>query len=269
MTIHEKIIRIDGENHLVRIGGGGEPLLLLHAGVADSRMWQSHMEKLSEQHFVIAPDLRGFGQTPLPDGPFSYRRDITAILDKHHIHKTWIIGASFGGRLGVNFSLHHPERVKGLVLISPILGGFNPSEEIRAFNQKEDELLAGGDLKGATEKNLRMWVDGPNRSASDLDHEVRSQIQKMQYQVFEIPVPAGAKVEDDDSDAMDRMGEIDCPILIVTGDQDHQAVLEHAEVVARGIPGAMLHKVNGAGHMVSMEQPELIVSLIDEFILHQ
>jgi pimeloyl-ACP methyl ester carboxylesterase len=247
----------------------GEPLLLLHAGIADGRMWQRQMDKLCKQHFVIAPDLRGYGQTPLPDGPFSYLKDLTETLDQHKIQKTWIVGASFGSRLGLSYYLRHPERVKGLVLISPILSGFSPSEEIRAFNQKEDDLLATGELQEATELNLRFWVDGPNRSEDDVDREVRLQIQAMQHQAFQNPVPAGARVEEAETNAMDRLGEIVCPVLIVTGDQDHAAVLDHAQLAAQGIPGAVIQVVSEAGHIVNMEKPEKINSLLEEFILNR
>ncbi|MEJ2267093.1 MAG: alpha/beta fold hydrolase, partial [Anaerolineales bacterium] len=99
MNIESKHVQINKAPLHMRICGSGDPILLLHAGIADSRMWRPQMTALCTQHRVIAPDLRGYGRSPIPNGPFSYQSDIGAILDYFQIEKTVIVGASFGSLL--------------------------------------------------------------------------------------------------------------------------------------------------------------------------
>jgi 3-oxoadipate enol-lactonase len=266
MNIDSKHVQINEAPLHLRICGSGDPILLLHAGIADSRMWRPQMTALCTQHRVIAPDLRGYGRSPIPNGPFSYQSDIGAILDYFQIEKTVIVGASFGSLLAVDYCLENSERVRGLVLISPFLSGFDSGEAIRSFNRQEDELLEAGDLEGATELNMRMWVDGPERGTEQVNQELRSQIGEMQREAFQVPIPTGAKLDDKDINSMHRLEEIRCPVLILVGEADQEAVVEHAHEIARRVSGARIEVVPDAGHMLNMEQAEQVNMLIEAFI---
>ena len=143
------------------LDGKGPALLMLHAGVADSRMWQTQIDHFAERFTVVCFDLRGYGRSPLPNGSFAYHKDAKALVDALELSPFWIIGASFGARVAIDFALSYPDSVKGLVLLAPALGGFRLSEEVKRFGAQEGELLEAGKLTEATELNLRMWVDGP------------------------------------------------------------------------------------------------------------
>src|SRR6478736_1890123 len=104
-------------------------VLLLHAGIADKRMWQPQVEVLREAGYrVIAPDLRGFGEHRLEPGPFSHVADVEALLDG----PTAVVGCSLGGRVTLELALHRPDLVERLVVIAPGLPGWSWSQATRA-----------------------------------------------------------------------------------------------------------------------------------------
>jgi pimeloyl-ACP methyl ester carboxylesterase len=259
-------IGLGGSPVQVRSCGEGRPILLLHAGVADSRMWLPMMEKFQNSFRLIAPDLRGYGGSPFPNHPFAYHLDAGLLLDQLGIERAWIVGASFGARLALDFCLVFPKRVSGLILVSPVIGGFNPSQEIESFNQKEEALLEAGDIEGATELNMRVWLDGPQREPSEVDTELRTRVAKMQRRAFQIPIPEQIQFLSVDFSAIERLSEVACPTQVVFGDQDHPAVIEHAEFLAERFPFAELQHFPHTGHLLSMEDPIGFAQVVQDFI---
>jgi 3-oxoadipate enol-lactonase len=139
-----------------KIAGQGYPLLLIHAGVADSSMWDDQFEVFAQQYRVIRYDMRGFGRSSVPAGPFANHEDPAALLNFLGIKKAQLIGISFGGKIVLDFTLAYPERVASLVLVAPSVGGQQSLPEIQQFNQEEEMVLERGDLEAATELNLRI-----------------------------------------------------------------------------------------------------------------
>jgi pimeloyl-ACP methyl ester carboxylesterase len=224
------------------------------------------MEDLCSSFQLIAPDLRGYGGSPVPDRPFAYHEDVACLLDHLGIDSTWIVGASYGARIAVDCCLVVPERVAGLVLVSPTVGGFEPSEEIRAFNEEEEMLLEEGNIEGATQLNMRMWLDGPYRDPSEIDAILRSQVAQMQREAFQNPIPKGAEFLGVGFVALERLEEIACPVLVVAGDKDLPVVIEHASFVASRTPDARFQLIREVGHMLSLEVPARFSGLLREFI---
>jgi 3-oxoadipate enol-lactonase len=79
------------------------------------------------------------------------------------------------------------ERVRGLVLVAPVISGYEPSGAVAQFNEQEEALLENGNLKEATELNLQMWVDGPYRTSEAVDPMLRKRVGEMQYEAFSQP----------------------------------------------------------------------------------
>src|SRR5688572_6897155 len=104
-------------------------VLLLHAGIADRRMWAAQVEALDAAgHHVIAPDLPGYGEAALEPGEVAYV-DVAA---SHLTRPAAVVGCSFGGRVALELALHRPELVERLVLVGAGLGGWDWSEATQA-----------------------------------------------------------------------------------------------------------------------------------------
>lgn len=261
-----KSLKLQDGNLFYEEKGSGPPLVLLHAGIADSRMWQAQFDPFAEHFHTVRCDLRGYGSSPIPDGPFSHAKDVLALVEALGLAPVWLIGASFGAQVAVDFYLSYPKRVKGVVLVAPVVSGFEPSGEVEKFDEQEEALLDDGKLEEATELNLRMWVDGPYRTSEEVDLTVRNRIAEMQFQAFSQPVPENASLLKLSPPAIDRLDEIQIPLLAISGELDVSAFVQFSETLAKQVPGAKRVVIPDAAHMVSMEVPVVFNQLVLEFI---
>jgi 3-oxoadipate enol-lactonase len=230
-------------------------VLFLHAGIADSRMWDAEFAALQATHRVVRIDLRGYGRSSVPNGPFSYHGDVVAALDSLGIERATLVGCSFGGSVALDVAVSYPERVAGLVLVAPSIGTGGESPEIRAFGEREEAAIERGDLDGATEENLRFWVDGPHRGPDQVDPKLRAFVGAMQRAAFDIPMPDGAKAAKPEPPVRDRLGDIKTRTLVLIGSLDVAHVQGVARRVAAEVPGARLQVMEGTGHLPSLEKP--------------
>src|SRR4029453_12128093 len=101
------------------VAGEGSPVLLIHEGICDSRMWESQWRTFPQVHRTVRCDLRGFGQTPLPAEPYSNARDVVELLDRLELGAAALVGVSLGGRVALEVALARPDLAKRLVLFGP------------------------------------------------------------------------------------------------------------------------------------------------------
>ena len=128
------------------VTGSGPAVVLLHEGVADRRMWRHQVDALRDRWTVVAPDLRGFGETPHASGPFSHVEDVRELLDELAIPSAVVVGGSFGGRVALELAVRAPERITALALLGAGLDEFERSGELDAFDAAEEAALEAGDL---------------------------------------------------------------------------------------------------------------------------
>lgn len=264
----QTLVLPDGELKY-EVTGRGLPLLMLHAGVADSRMWEPQVAVFADTFQVIRCDLRGFGHSALPDGPFAHYEDVLALLNALGVERAWLMGASFGGRIAVDFCLSYPDRVRGLLLVAPALGGMPDSPEMEAFGEQEDALLEAGKVDEAAALNVTMWVDGPFRDDRAVAPEIRAQVAAMQKQAFLQPIPPNAALRWAEPPAMERLEEIRVPVLLLSGGLDVPVFTHLAETMAQRLPRVRHVIFPDAGHLVSLENPPRFNPLIAEFIAAQ
>jgi 3-oxoadipate enol-lactonase len=237
--------------------GSGPPILLVHEGVADQRMWRHTIPVLEPDHTVVAVDLRGFGETPNESGPFSHVEDVREVLDAQGIDRATVVGGSLGGRISLELALVHPDRVDRLVLCPPALRGWDWSQTVRDAWEAEEAAYDAGDLDRATEINVELWCDGPNRGPDAVDPAVRGLVRTMQRHAFELPWPDPPPEEAElEPPASERLGEIRVPTLVVVGDEDVEDFQRITETVAAAIPGARKVVIENAAHVIALERPE-------------
>jgi alpha/beta superfamily hydrolase len=112
----EGFAEINGTRLHYEIKGKGHTIVLIHGGLADSRLWDDQFTKFSKNFRVIRYDLRGFGKSDFPVGAFSHVEDLYALLKFLKVEKVSLVGLSLGGIIAADFTLEHPETVEALVL---------------------------------------------------------------------------------------------------------------------------------------------------------
>jgi pimeloyl-ACP methyl ester carboxylesterase len=249
------------------VAGEGPEIVLLHAGVCDSRMWNPQWETFTRSHRVLRFDFRGYGRSPLEPGPFASARDVIELMDREGFQRGALVGVSLGGRVALEIALAEPERVAALVLVGSGLPGHAWSEELKATWEEEESALRSGNLDAAVERSLRTWVDGPRRTPEDVDPQVRARAREMQRRAFELY----ASVEDDEEellveDVAERLGEIKAPTLVLVGEEDVADIHAIADRLVREIPNARLEKIADTAHVPSMERPEEFDRLVLGFL---
>ena len=254
------------------VAGDGPGVALIHSTVCDSRMWDTEFAALAERYHVLRFDLRGYGRSELPPGPYSFVDDLRGLLDEAGLERAALIGVSGGAALALDFALAEPKRVAALVLAAPAVGGLDWSEEVQRFGAREDELLDAGDLDGAVELNLRMWVDGPRRGPDEVDAAMRAKVGEMQRRAFDVQLAAFAGDEQPgpqarlDPPASQRLEEVRAPTLVIVGDADVPDILERADLLGSRIPNARQVVLPEVAHMVNLERPETFLALVEEFL---
>lgn len=234
-------------------------VLLLHAGIADRRMWAPQVAALEAAgHSVDAPDLPGYGEAALEPGEISYVDVAASRLGG----PAAVVGCSFGGRIALELAFHRPELVERLALVGAGLGSWNWSEETeRAFGE-EEELLEGGDLAGAAAQQAAMWL-APG--AEPAVHELTEAMTLRSYEQ-QLPLEDQVKGSWPQPAAADRLEELGVPTLVVVGTDDVADIRAMAEHLASRIRGARLARIEGAGHLPSLERPDELNRLLLDFL---
>lgn len=238
--------------------GSGPAVLLLHAGVADSRMWAPQRAALARSHRVIRCDLRGYGDTPLTGEPFDNAGDVQALLSSLGERPVAIVGASAGGNVALQVASEWPHLVSHLVLLNSAFA-LPATRSLQRFARREDALLDAGDIEGATELNVATWL-GP-----DADDDARDLVRTMQHHAFQVQLGAGQDVHQGPGPRID-LEAITAHTLIVSGGQDLDHFRAVANHLAGHISGAKHTQLGWAGHLPNLERPDEVTELVSDFL---
>jgi 3-oxoadipate enol-lactonase len=245
--------------------GEGLPVVFLHAGVADSRMWQPQIRAFADQFECIAPDMRGFGESALPPGSWSPVADVLGLIDHLHLKPVHLVGCSLGGGVAIDFALEHGERISKLVLVGPGVGGVH-------FGPKYPELFAeaeaaekAGDRRAIVEADARLWLDGPRRPAGYVKDPLRKLFFEMDSN-FDSDFDS-APIDQIEPPAAGRLSEITAPTLVVVGDEDAPPVFDAVDLLMEKVPHARKAVIHDAAHLPNLEHPEEFNRIVLEFLL--
>ena len=244
---------------------GSTPLLLVHAGIADRRMWDPVWASLTAVRDVVRVDLRGYGSSAArPSGPLDAVADVLAVLDHEGIERVDVVGASFGAGVAVELALQRPSVVTSLLLAAP--GGSllaERTDDFAAFAAAENAALEAGDLSAAADADVSWWVVGPSRSADAVDPAVRALVHQMQTRAFELTADWDDVEEvEPEVEPLDRLDEITVPTTVLVGAHDLLTVHDAAARVVAGVAGAVRVDWPDVAHLPSMEQPARFVDLV-------
>ncbi len=260
-------IRFDNATLRGEADGFGIPVVFLHAGVADRRMWAEQMQVVAEAGFhVVSYDRRGHGESETPDEPFSHLVDLEAVLDRLDIQAAVLVGCSRGGRLALDFAIENPNRTIGLVLIGTGVSGDEPTEQPEEIEALEDALTYAqerGSLEQVNRIEAHMWLDGPLTKSGRVEGEARELFLDMnRIALNHEPLTQ----EEPPESAVDAIGNITAPVLLVVGDLDFPDIVERHEALSEELQNSFAIVLEDTAHLPSLERPDLFDPLLLEFL---
>ncbi|GIM91278.1 alpha/beta fold hydrolase [Paractinoplanes toevensis] len=250
-------------------GTGGPPIVLIHAGVADRRMWDPQWAAISGEHDAVRLDLRGFGEsTTRPDALLSHVDDVRATLAHLGIDRCHLVGSSLGAGVAVEVALTAPHLVRSLLLAPP--GGSLLAEltdDLRTFFDAERAALAAGDLDAAVEANIAAWVVGPGRDPAKINPDFQDSVRRMQRRAFEVTASwTDVDEAEPDPPALDRLADVTVPTLILIGGHDLATTQDSADRLCAGLPEVRRVDWPDAAHLPSLEHPGRFLALLREWV---
>ncbi len=249
MTAQSGFVTVDGGRLWYETDGEGAPVVLVHGGLWDSRMWDDQFGPLSERCRVVRYDLRGYGRSDRPTSEYSHSDDLAGLMTKLKIKRAALVGLSMGGAIAIDFALDHPDRVDALVLAAPGLGGYELSSDLERRYAPAEKALEKGDVQKAAELELEIW--SPVRSETGPDVRIKQIAMDNAHQVALDP----ALRRQMKPPAVERLEEITAPTLVISGDRDLPDMDRIAELIVGRVPGARRAVMQGADHAVNMRRP--------------
>jgi pimeloyl-ACP methyl ester carboxylesterase len=251
----------------VDVQGSGAPVVFLHAGVCDRRMWRAQVDAMSASRTAIAYDRRGFGETRYEPESFSAVDDLMAVIASAvNGEPVILVGSSQGGRVTLDATLRYPSCVRALILIAPSISGAPDSvysPEIERMMTRLADAEKRDDYDQINAIKVHLWLDGPLAREGRVEGQARDLFLDMNAIALRAP-PAG--LNRDNAPAFQRLGEIAVTSLVIQGDLDFPHIRERSRYMATAMPNCSYQEITGTAHLPNLEQPEHITHLLTTFI---
>jgi 3-oxoadipate enol-lactonase len=248
------------------MAGTGKPLLLLHSGIADHRMWAEQCCEFSKHCQIIMPDFRGYGKSPAPIEPFRHYEVIHGLIQYTGFKSVNIAGCSLGGRTAIEIAIAYPQMVDSLILIAPGLIGYEyQDKETLAKDAILEGLIASGRREEVAEMLVGIWVVGLKRDREAVDSAVRLLVRKMILDNYDSVVDKFPEVTPG-FDMLSRLVEIRIPTLVMIGDSDLPDMQAISQLVADRILGARRQLIPDAAHLPNLEHSTLFNQAVIDFL---
>jgi pimeloyl-ACP methyl ester carboxylesterase len=249
-----------------------DPLVLVHGGNMDHRVWNSQVGEFSEKYRVITYDVRGFGQSSAKDKPHQAHRDLLHLLNAIGITQPiHLAGLSLGGRIAIDFALCYPDRVRGLVLLAPGLSGWKWDTTVE-WIQRLIAMRKIPDRERARMAVVEAWLASPGMIPAMMQDRLKDVIRKWTTEnaMNELSdlIWAG-----DDPDVMlsppaiDRLHEIAMPTLLIIGSKDACDMQGIADKIEKCVHGSRRVTCKNIGHIITLEDPENLNREVLNFLL--
>ena len=256
------IAEVNGTKLYYEMQGTGEPLVFIHGGGYDRRMWGDQFFSFANRYTVIRYDVRGYGKSAAPTKPYSDDEDLYRLLQYLKVSKAHLVGLSMGGRIAIDFVLTHPEMVASLTAAAPGLSGFPFSTESTIEMMKIVYSILNDDGTPAGEAWLRSAYNAAAMENPIVAAKLRpiaienSHVWLINFFFPRPPFPL----------AVQRLNEIRVPTLVIRGDRDVKMITDIVATLEKDIPGAKKVIISGAGHMVNVEKPQEFNTTLSDFL---
>jgi pimeloyl-ACP methyl ester carboxylesterase len=258
---------IGGTRLFYEVKGTGQPVVLIHGGQLDCRMWDDQFAVFARQFRVIRYDVRGFGGSFRPDALYSDAEDLAGLLDYLKVSKAHVVGLSLGGRIAIDFAVSHPARVSSLTLAGPGLAGYEPPDGTETDLRMWNIIKAVRDE--GPEKATALWLKDPFMAPAMEQARLVSGLERIARENAHCWLENPVLQRSPKPLAATRLGEIKVPTLLIIGDRDVPQAKATVETLEKGIDGSKKVAIKDAGHMVNMEKPELFNEAVLSFLRQQ
>lgn len=259
-------VAVNGADLEWRERGSGDAILFIHGFPFNSAMWGAQLATLPPGWRGIAPDLRGFGaseagQRDVYDMP-RFADDMIVLLDRLGIERTVVCGLSMGGYIAFEMWRHHPDRIRALVLCDTRAGTDSPDAQ-RARRHLAERVTADGQQVVIDAMLPKLLAPATRKRRSDIASFVSAMIAETSRETIARTL-IGMAIRPDSEPVLRT---IDVPVLILFGEDDVITNRGHGEMLARGIRGARLELIPGAGHLPNLEQTEDFNHALNQFLV--
>jgi pimeloyl-ACP methyl ester carboxylesterase len=273
--IKSRFADVNGTRIHYLIAGEGEPVILLHGYAQNSHMWRPLIAELMKTRTVIAPDLRGFGQSGKPDGSYDKKtmaQDIHALATSLRLSCVKIVGHDIGLMVAYAFAAQYPAEVERIALMDAFLPGIGDWKNVWLmrdlwhfhFHGETPLKLVAGRERTYFEHFWNDFAGDPDRSVSEDDRRfyaaayAQPGAMRAGFEVFRA-------FERDAADfRMFAETKLTMPMLVLTGEKaSGEFLIEQARLVADNVEGAV---IRGSGHWLIDEAPEQVIPRLVRFL---
>jgi pimeloyl-ACP methyl ester carboxylesterase len=245
--------------------GCGPAILLIHGHPFNRSMWAPQIAALNPAHRIIAPDLRGYGDSPLRSNGLvtqeEFASDLAVLLDGLKIQRACIVGLSMGGQIAMEFGRRFPARVSGMVLAATSAEAETPAG-VTQRNEMADRVLH----EGMAVVGCEMLPKLIGRTSMLRSPELASSVYRMICQTAPESAAAAVRGRAARRDYRDALRDFHFPCLVIIGDEDGYTTLAQAESMSSLIPGSKLEVFPGTGHLPNLESREKFNSALLRFV---
>jgi pimeloyl-ACP methyl ester carboxylesterase len=246
--------------------GPAPTVALLHAGVTDRRSWYAVADPLDGERRLVAYDRRGSGGSSAPLGDGTHLDDLLTVLDAVADEPVVLVGNSMGGGLALDAALLHPDRVAGLVLLAPSVGGApEPTPEqidpaSMVLIERIDRALTDRDFDEVTRLEAWLWLDGPTMPEGRVGGLSRALTRDMGRRI--LALGADETAGRTGADVWSRLTEISVPTVVGCGEYDVPVLLEQSRRLAEALPSGEFRLLPQTAHLPGMDSPDAVGDLV-------
>ena len=248
--------------------GSGSNLVLIHAGVADSRQWNAAFDYFQASHRVLRYDMRGYGRSEPVAGSYRALDDLQAVVDAAEMSGPKVLlGCSMGGTLAMDYTLTHPGAVSALIMVCSGPSGLSLDVDEPAKFAEVEQAEAAGDLDRVCELETQIWFDGCGRESNAVEPQSRALLYTMNRLALEqASRNLGTREFDVAPAAYKRLAEIEVPVMILTGGLDIPYMAAAAEFMRNEMPHAHTVTFSDSAHLPNMEHPDRFNECVHRFL---
>ena len=259
-------IKVNATELAYKSAGKGTPVVLIHGHPFDHTMWAPQITAFSHSYQVIAPDLRGYGKSVLPDATATsfedYATDVLNLMDLLKVDSFHLGGLSMGGQIIMEIFRQAPKRIKSLIF-ADTFAGLDTPEAKQARNVAATKLENEGMAGYADEVISKMITPAHVKSQP----EVAAHVLRMMKSTSPLAAATAMRARSERIDYLNLVfPEINIPTLTIVGREDEFTPVAKAKEICKNLHNCKLVIIEDAGHMPNLEQPEKFNKVVLDFL---